>query len=76
MNNSKLLFGQIMSNRIKSDKWINWRLVKNVKAEPKKVEPEELFCYHGDGVYCCTTDLNTWSAKGDLPKVAFKIEYN
>ena len=76
MNNSKLLFGQIMSNRIKADKWINWRLVKSVKAEPKRVEPEELFYYHDNGVYCCTIDLSTWSANGDLPKVNFKIEYN
>lgn len=76
MNNSKLLFGQIMSNRIKSDKCLNWRLIKKIKHACYNVEPEELFYYNDNGVYCCTTDLNTWSANGELPKVNFKIEYN
>ena len=76
MNNSKLLFGQIMSKRVKADRWLNWRLIKSIKHHDANVEPEELFYYNGDGVYCCTTDFSTWSANGKLPKVAFKIEYN
>lgn len=76
MNNSKLLFGQIMSKRVKADRWLNWRLIKSIKHHDVNIEPEELFYYNGDGVYCCTTDLSTWSANGKLPKVTFKIEYN
>ena len=76
MNNSKLLFGQIMSNRIKTDRCLNWRLIKKIKHHDVKYEPEELFYYNDTGVYCCTTDLSTWSTNDELPKVNFKIEYN